>query len=214
MGSGRTDLSVDLDTVDFNLPRAFITTDDSDYQVTRNFTYLTRLVRNVARMNRLYSRIHKQKDWGCDPELALLNPEVTSWMNDLPGDLAVNYPPDGSIPWLSSPFVGNMHSYYQLSIILLHRPQLTHLDPSSMDGQWKHHMTLCYGAAKNLCRLQEGILQSFGLNGLQCMQRGINFTLYCILSCIVLHLVRRIFSGLISYLLTSCRSPSRLQIRI
>lgn len=184
---------MDLDTVDFNLPRPFAAGDDSDYQVARNFTYLTRLVRNVARMNRLYSRIHKHKDWGCDPELAQLNPEVTAWMHDLPADLAINYPPDGSPPWLSSPFIGNMHSYHQLSVILLHRPQLTHLDPSGMDGQWKHHMSLCYNAAKNLCRLQEGVLQSFGLNGLQCMQRGINFTIYCILSCIVLHLVCKRF---------------------
>ncbi|KAF3764375.1 hypothetical protein M406DRAFT_107309 [Cryphonectria parasitica EP155] len=160
-----------------------------DYQVTRNFTYMVRLVRNIARMNRVYSRIHKHKDWTGDPELASLNPEVTAWMTDLPNDLAVNYPPDGSPPWLPSAFLGNMHSYYYLSVILLHRPQLQQFNPSSMDGQWKHHMLLCYNAAKNLCRLQEAILQSYGLNGLQCMQRGLHFTLYCILSCIVLHLV-------------------------
>lgn len=144
-------------------------------------------------MNRVYSRIHKHKDWGCDPELAQLNPDITSWANDLPGDLTVNFPPDGSAPWLSSAFVGNMHTYYYLITILLHRPQLTHLDPSGLDGQWKHHMMICYNAAKNMCRLQEGIYQSFGLNGLHCMQRGIHFTLYGILSCMVLHLVSYVF---------------------
>lgn len=209
---GRTDLSVDLDSVDFSLPRPFATGDDSDYQVTRNFTYLARVVRNVARMNRVYSRIYKHKDWGCDPELTQLNPEISAFMNDLPGDLSINYPPDGSIPWLPSAFHGNLHSYHHLSIILLHRPQLTHLDPSGMDGQWKHHMVLCYNAAKNLCRLQEAILQSYGLNGLQCMQRGVNFTLYCILSCIVLYLVCSTFLASCLRFLTGYRSPSRLRI--
>ncbi|KUI54730.1 Cutinase transcription factor 1 alpha [Cytospora mali] len=186
---GRTDLSVDLDSVDFGLPRPFTSGDDSDYQVTRNFTYLARVVRNIARMNRVYSRIHKHKDWGCDPDFVQINPEASAWLNDLPPDLCVNEPPDGSPPWLASSFIGNLHSYYHLSVILLHRPQLTHHEPTGMDGQWKQHMMLCYNSAKTLCRLQEAVLQTFGLSGLQCMQRGINFTLYCILSCIVLHLV-------------------------
>ncbi|KAK7735841.1 hypothetical protein SLS63_003803 [Diaporthe eres] len=186
---GRTDLSVDLDSVDFGLPRPLAGGDDQDYQVARNFAYMARVVRNIARMNRVYSRIHKHKDWGCDPEFVQLNPNATAWLDELPADLSVNYPPDGSAPWLSSAFIGNLHSYYHLSIILLHRPQLTHLEPTSMDGQWKHHMLLCYNGAKTICRLQEATLQSFGLHGLQCMQRGINFSLYCIMSCIVLHLV-------------------------
>lgn len=166
-------------------------------------------------MNRLYSRIHRNKDWVADPELAAMNPEITAWMSDLPADLNVNYPPDGSAPWLPSAFLGNMHTYYNLSIILLHRPQLSALDPSAMDGQWKHHMRLCYNATKDLCRLQEGILQTFGVNGLQCMQRGVNFSLYCILTCMVLHLVRRVFlaSFVFFFFLTNCRSLSHRQTR-
>jgi hypothetical protein len=50
-------------------------------------------------------------------------------------------------------------------------------------------MVVSYNAAKMLCRLQEAVVGSFGLNGLQCMQRGINFTIYAVLGCIVLHLV-------------------------
>lgn len=192
---------MDLDSVDFGLPRPFTTGDDSEYQVARNFTYLARIVRNIARMNRVYSRIHKHKDWGCDPDFVQINPEATAWLNDLPADLAVNENPDGSPPWLSSAFIGNLHSYYHLSVILLHRPQLTHLEPTAMDGQWKHHMMLCYNSAKTLCRLQEAVLQNYGLGALQCMQRGINFTIYCILSCIVLHLVSPICLLLISLVL-------------
>lgn len=58
-----------------------------------------------------------------------------------------------------------------------------------MDGGWKHHMMICYSSAKLLCRLQEVVLQSFGMTGLLCMQRGINFTIYGVLTCTVLHLV-------------------------
>jgi hypothetical protein len=59
-------------------------------------------------------------------------------------------------------------------------------------------MLVCYNAAKMLCRLQEAVVGSFGLLGLQCMQRGINFTIYAVLACIVLHLVRIYLSLLTS----------------
>jgi hypothetical protein len=155
-------------------------------------------------MNSIYARLKKTKDWGIDPEFVQLNPEFHNWLNDLPPDMTVSYPADGSPPWLSSPFIGNLHSYYYLSLILFHRPQLAFLEPSGVDGRWKQHMLICYNAAKMLCRLQEGVLQAFGLTGLQCMQRGINFTIYAVLGCIVLHLVRTlVFQLEFSSLLTA-----------
>jgi hypothetical protein len=140
-------------------------------------------------MNTIYARIKRTKEWGVDPEFVQLKPALHAWLTELPSDLAVTYPADGSPPWPSSPFVGNLHSYYYLSLILFHRPTLAFLDPNGADGQWKDHMLVCYNAAKTLCRLQEGMLQYYDLTGLQCMQRGINFTIYAILGCIVLHLV-------------------------
>lgn len=186
---GRTDLSVDVDTLDLSIQRPVPGSDDSEYHVTRNFTYLTRIVRNVRRMNNVYARIKKKKEWGIDPEFTQLNPSFEIWMSDLPADLQISFPPDGSPPWLPSHFIGNLHSYYYLSIIMLHRPQLQFMEPTGLDGGWKQNMMICYSSAKLLCRLQEGILQSFGLTGLLCMQRGINFTIYCVLTCTVLHLV-------------------------
>lgn len=50
-------------------------------------------------------------------------------------------------------------------------------------------MTICYQSAKVLCRLQEALLAQFDMTGLLCMQRGINFTIYAILTCIMLHLI-------------------------
>jgi len=186
---GRTDLQVEEDTVDFNVPRLLPNGDEAEYHVSRNFTYFARVVRNVGRMSRVYGRIKKNKDWGIDPEFVQIKPAVDAWLAELPADLAVNYPSDGSAPWLSSAFVGNLHSYYYLSIILFNRPQLAFLTPGTVGGQWKQHMLVSYDAAKMLCRLQEAVVNSFGLLGLQCMQRGINFTIYAVLACIVLHLV-------------------------
>lgn len=182
---------MDLDSIDFNVPRPIPGGDESEYHITRNFTYFARVVRNVSRMNSTYGRLKKKKtkDWGVDPEFVQLNPALQSWMSDLPADLSVTFPPDGSPPWLSSPYIGNLHSYYYLTLILLHRPQLNFLDPNSTDGQWKQHMMICYSAAKALCRLQEAVLNNFGFSGLQCMLRGFSFTVYCGLCCIVLHLV-------------------------
>lgn len=82
-----------------------------------------------------------------------------------------------------------MHSHYHLAIVMLRRPQLSATQTYSTDGMWKQHMTACYNSAKVLCKLQEGILASFDLTGLLCMQRGINFTIYAILTCIMIHLI-------------------------
>ncbi|KAK3393592.1 hypothetical protein B0H63DRAFT_491487 [Podospora didyma] len=186
---GRTDLQVEEGTVDFSVPRPTPNSDGSEYHVSRNFTYFVRVVRNVSKMGRAYARLRKVKDWGIDPEFVQISPGLDQWLNELPTDLAINYPPDGSPPWLPSAFVGNLHSYYYLSIILFHRPQLAFLAPGGVEGQWKHHMVVSYNAAKMLCRIQESVIDSFGILGLQCMQRGINFTIYAVLACIVLHLV-------------------------
>lgn len=163
---------------------------EEEYSTSRTFTYLTRVGALVSRMNKVYAKIKKKKDWGLDPDFVQLNPALNAWFNDLPPDLTISYPADGSPPWLPSPIVGNIHSYYYLATILLHRPQLTFLNPATSYREWKHHMMLCYSSSKLLCRLQEAIYQTWGLTGLQSMQRGISFTVYCILSCIVHHLVR------------------------
>ncbi|KAK3694612.1 hypothetical protein B0T22DRAFT_370197 [Podospora appendiculata] len=186
---GRTDLQVEEESVDFSVPRPIRNGDESEYHVSRNFTYFALVVRNVSRMGRAYGRLKKVKEWGIDPEFVQIKPNLDAWFAQLPADLTISYPADGSAPWLPSAFVGNLHSYYYLSIILFHRPQLAFTTPGGVDGQWKEHMLVSYDAAKMLCRLQESVVSSFGILGLQCMQRGINFTIYAVLGCIVLHLV-------------------------
>ncbi|KAI9802183.1 MAG: hypothetical protein M1825_002903 [Sarcosagium campestre] len=188
---GRSDFAVDPSTVDLSVSDSFLGLDDSELQVSRNWIYMSRIIRNVRRMNDTYANLKKErlKDWGNDPRFVQLTPSFDTWLKDLPPDLHVSYPDDGALPWLPSHFVGNLNSYYELSLIMLHRPQLAASDSFAVDGKWKHHMYVCYTSAKKLCRLQEAILAQYGLPGLFCMQRGINFTIYAILTCSVLHLV-------------------------
>ncbi|KAI9765464.1 MAG: hypothetical protein M1835_007375 [Candelina submexicana] len=189
MIGGPQDMSVNADTVDTNTPRAIPGLDVSDSSISRQFTYLTRCVKNVRRLIQTYAKVKMKEAWTNDPQFVQLNPSFNAWFSDLPTDLQVVYPADGSPPWIPSHFIGNLHSYYHLSIIMLHRPQLVASDSFDLDGGWKQHMLLCYCSAKSLCKLQESVLQSFGLPGLLCMQRGINFTIYAVLTCTMLHLV-------------------------
>lgn len=188
-------MDVDPETVDFSIERPSPSIDASDYQVSRQFTYLVRNVKNVRNMSDLVTRIKKQKDWASDPTFINLNPAVMKWLDDLPSDLRVTFPEGDAPPWLPNHFVGNMHAYYHLNIIMLHRPQLMSSNSFSTGGNWKQHMTLCYNSAKAMCRLQAAVLQTFGLSGLLCMQRGINFVIYSILTCTMIHLVSHSISS-------------------
>lgn len=182
-------MSIDMDSVDFNVPKPIAGGDDAEYHVSRNFTYFTRVVRNVGRMTAAYVRLKKKKEWGIEPEFIQLEHAFQTFLAELPADLTVTFPADGSAPWLPSPFLGNLHAYYYLTLILFHRPQLSFLDPTIHEAEWKNHMLICYNSAKAICRLQEATLNSFGLTGLQCMLRGFSFCVYAGLSCVVLHLV-------------------------
>jgi len=183
-------MGVDPETVDLNIPRPLPGIDSSDYRISRSFTYFVRKVRSVRSMHDIATNIKpgELKDWVNDPQFLSLNSTLTDWLNELPRDLQVIYPDDETPPWLPNHFVGNMHSYYHLTVIMLHRPQLMH-SSTYADGSWRGHMEVCYGSAKAMCRLQEGILQAFDLQGLLCMQRGINFVIYAVLTCTMIHLV-------------------------
>ncbi|OOF96232.1 hypothetical protein ASPCADRAFT_47118 [Aspergillus carbonarius ITEM 5010] len=186
---GRSDYGVDPETVNMS-PTLYIRgLDQFELDRSRQYAYFVRNARHIRIIADIYHKIKKQKDWGANPKFVEKNPLFTDWLQNLPSDLQVNYPPDGSPPWIPSHFVGNMHSHCHLGIILLHRPQLVASKTFAAGGGWKMHMALCYSSAKYLCRLQEAILNRFGLCGLLFMQRGINFTIYTILTCTMLHLL-------------------------
>ena len=216
LGAGRSDFGVEPATVDMTIQRPAPGLDASDYQVSRQFTYMLRMVRLVRALNDNYRRACHRKDWGTDPEITKLNPRTQQWLDDLPSDLKPTFPDENATPWLPSHFVGNVHCYYHLLVIMLHRPQLMSSSSFSAGGSWKQHMALCYESAKIMCRLQEGILETYGLSGFLCMQRGINFVIYAVLTCTMIHLVSS--AGLagspMSRLIRFSRWPSRLRTRI
>ncbi|GAB0143977.1 hypothetical protein EsHS_00004474 [Epichloe bromicola] len=186
---GRHDLTVNDESVDFSVPRPIPGGDDTEYHVSRNFTYLARIVRNIRKMSTVYAKLRRTKDWGVNPEFQQIEQNISEYLSELPADMTVSYPPDGSPPYLPSSFLGNLHSYYYLLQILYHRPVLSFLDPTAHEAQWKRRMLICYSAAKALCCLQEAVLKQYGLEDLQSMQRGFSFVLYAGLSCVVIHLV-------------------------
>ena len=165
-------MGVDTETVDVSVKDTPPEALDPEDLVSRNFTFLIRIARNIRILNDIYVKIRKQKDWGSNPRFVNLNPMFAKWAEELPVDMQIHYPPDGSPPWLPSHFVGNMHCYFHLSIIMLHRPQLMNSSSFAAGGSWKQHMALCYSSAKNMCRLQEALWQTHGQNGFICMQRG------------------------------------------
>ena len=187
--SGRHNSAIGIDTIDFKVQRRVVGVDDVEYQTARNFSYFCRIARNVARLSRAYLilRTRRVTKWGLEPEINQLEEEFGLFIAELPTNLSVVFPPNGSTPFLPSSFIGNMNSYHHLSLLLLHRSQLTFLRPTSME--WKYHITRCYESASAICRLQEAIVDNFGLEGLQCMQRGYSFTIYAGLSCIILYMV-------------------------
>ena len=208
-------MGIDPESVDLNVQRPMPGIDSSDYQISRQFTYLVRKIYNVRQMHDLKGKVKEAptESWVHDPKFISIGNTLTKWLDDLPRDLQVTFPEDETPPWLPSHFVGNMHSYYHLTLVMLHRPQLISHSSSFADGSWKRHMAVCYASSKKMCRLQEGILQTFGINGLLCMQRGINFVIYAVLTCTMVHLVSCFWIFPNEYSLRSNRWPSRRHIQ-
>lgn len=187
--SGRSDFRIDAETVDFSVPTNIPGFDEAEFQITRQHTYMLHVCGNVKETNLLWQTLkRRKKDWGLDPAFIAHNHDLVNFSRDLPRDLQIQLPSDGSMPWIPSHFVGQLHCYHYLSVIMHHRPQI-HFLADAGDASWKSHMLLCYNSAKAMCRVQETIIQKYGLDALSCMQRGISFTVYCVLTCTMLHLV-------------------------
>ncbi|KAI9765107.1 MAG: hypothetical protein M1840_007814 [Geoglossum simile] len=188
---GRYDMNVDVETVNCDAVDPAPGLDDSESLVYRNYTFFARLIMRIRRMGAvsLESRRKGRKDFALDPEFVKIDSDLYAWQDEIPAHMRITYPADGSAPWIPSHYIGNLHAYYNLAIIMLHRPQLALSASYGVNGDWKRQMSAAYAAAKRMCRLQEALLEQYGLMGLLCMLRGINFTIYGVLTCTVLHLV-------------------------
>jgi hypothetical protein len=187
--TGRSDFGVSLETVDFEIPRSSSGMDPSEFQISCQFTQYVRIVKNVQQTTVMHGKLKKKtNDWALDPNFVAHNANFPVWLRELPDNMQIAYPPDGSAPWIPSHYIANMHCYHHLAVIMHLRPQLNAVS-DTYDGIWKQHMVACYSAAKNLCKLQEAVMKTYGLPGLLCMVRGLSFTVYSVLTCTMLHLV-------------------------
>ncbi|KAI5284694.1 hypothetical protein KEM54_001138, partial [Ascosphaera aggregata] len=212
LANSRADFGVSLDTVETRPHWTPPNTDAWEAERSRQFTYFIQLAYTIRVSLERYHQIAKQPDWGADPYYASISSQLDKWVLNLPPDLQINIIPTDSTtsitttttaaaadldlappppsPPLPSHFIANMHCYLHLGVISLCRPLLlASKNFSAAGGQWRTHMARCYNAAKALCQLQEAIISTYGLNGMLYMQRGVNFSIYGVLACTMIHLV-------------------------
>ncbi|KAK5108859.1 hypothetical protein LTR62_007749 [Meristemomyces frigidus] len=188
---GRTDYAVDLETVEMEVPAATAATimDSFEYSTSRRFTYMTQTFHLIKITNNLWRKNRRAKqDWALDSAFVQHNQYLQSWHRQLPDDMQLHYPEDGTPPWLNRDhFVAYMHIYFHLVVVMHHRPQLQAL-LERRDQGFRAQLEICLDSAIQMCRVQEALFRDFGLHGLTFMLRGVGFTIYCVLTCAMLHL--------------------------
>ncbi|KAI7360067.1 hypothetical protein KC320_g39 [Hortaea werneckii] len=157
---GRTDFSVDIESVDLSLPPPSPDVDSFEQQTSRRFTYLAQGWRNIMMTTRLWLSMRRYKrDWALDPSFIQHNEDIDHWLNSMPSDLRINYPADDSPPWLGNDhFLANVHVYQHLVLVMHHRPQLQAL-LERRDQGFVRHLDMCVHAAAMICKLHEALLQ-------------------------------------------------------
>ncbi|EKV04961.1 hypothetical protein PDIP_85540 [Penicillium digitatum Pd1] len=102
---GRSDYGVDPETVEMRPTLDIGGLDHYEIDRSRQYAYFVRNAHHIRIITDIYHKVKKQKDWGADARFVQNNPLFADWLRNLPPDLQVNYPPDGSPPWLPSHFV-------------------------------------------------------------------------------------------------------------
>jgi len=176
------------ETVDFEEPKQ-VMLGPQEFKISRQFTYLVQILRNIRKTITGFILLHKRGgDWSLHKEYVDVEQYYNRFPLICPRDLQI-MSHDDSPTFVPSPFIGNMNAYYHLSIIMHHRPQIHYLMESVPGDAWKPYLVTCLDAAKKICRIQESILDTYHVEGLRFMLRGISFTIYSILTCTMLHLV-------------------------
>lgn len=215
---GRSDYDVKVESVSFQVQSPSSAPDDFEYRTSRRTTYFAQVVRNIKHTNMLWqTKKRLTDDWALDPTFVRHNESIDTWVDELPPDMQLDYGDDDRPVLLNgNHYVAYLHMYHNLVVIMHHRPQLVMLLGKG-DQSFKRHLDICNESAMIICRLQEALFRDFGLHGLQFMLRGIGFTIYCILTSTMLHLVshRPIFCYIVALVLTvSPRLLLRLRIQL
>jgi hypothetical protein len=213
---GRSDFAIGIETVSYDFPISSSEVDAFEHLTSRRCTILAQAVRNIKISNQLWQIMKKQKkDWALDPAFVQHNEDLPLWSKQLPDDFQLQYPEDGSPPWLGGDhFMAYVHVYHHLCVIMHHRPQLQALLQKGDPG-WRTQLDITLSSASQMCRIQEALYRDFGFHGLHFFIRGVNYTIYCVLTCMMLHLVRIHGCGPMQVIRANriCRLPSHVQIR-
>jgi hypothetical protein len=184
------DYSVDLETVDVSMPLPSSDVDAFELQTSRQSAIMAQCNRNIKLSNLLMQANRRyRKDWALDPAFMRHSEDLPAWLKDLPSDYQLEFPADGSPPWLGgNHYIADIHCFHQLVVVMHHRPQLQALLDKG-DPDFRGQLDTCLDAAVLMCRIQEALFRDFGIHGLHFMIRGVNYTIYCVLTCMMLHLV-------------------------
>lgn len=202
MKTGRDKMQCNPETVDDTLPiRIPEVLDDHEYAIHSQFIHLIALQKTIRRMVDVSSKLKARPGWRNDPQFLRSAPTLDGWLMKLPQYLQVHVSVDlnDRPPQLESHFAGNLQVYYHLARMMLHRPALAYGKTFSQGGEWRHHMSECTTAAKAICRLEEVVFEQYGMLGFQCMSRGVNFSIYSLLSGAMIHLVSKGSPAQVSY---------------
>ncbi|KAF2674193.1 hypothetical protein BT63DRAFT_408401 [Microthyrium microscopicum] len=184
----RYEFSIDPETVDCNEPNPDLL-NGVEYQVSRQFTYMSRCIINVRKTIKSFLKLRRKgPDWSLNEAYTSVESLYHKWTSDCPQDLQVVCPPDDSLPWIASPFVGNMAAYWHLSIVMHHRPQIHYLMEHVPGDSWRPYMLICLDSSKKIIRIFESMISTYKTESLRAMLRGISFTIYSVLTCTMLHL--------------------------
>lgn len=189
---GRFDYGASRETVDFSVPTTVPDHDQAELQTSRQFAYFLQIAKNISVSNAILGKLRKKRaDWALSQENLEHNRDFEEWGKDFAPDMQISIPEDGSLPWIPSHFVANTHAYHHLTIVMHHRAQLQTYN-KMQNPAWKDQLEICFASAKKLCVLQEAIMRDYKLEGLCFMQRGLSFTVYAVLTCVLIHLVSTI----------------------
>ncbi|KAF3929818.1 hypothetical protein AA313_de0204428 [Arthrobotrys entomopaga] len=188
---GRHIMASDPATID--IPASFTVFDMTEKELTihMNFSYFVELIKLIRRINDVFARLKTSSNWAGDPEFLQCGPSFDTWLYTLPAHLQIDVPLDPHMPMepLLSHYAGNLLIYGYLARIMFHRPALAFARNFTATGQWRMHLRSCYDSSRKACRLTEAVMDQYGIRGLQCMLRGINFTIYAMLTCTMVNLV-------------------------
>jgi hypothetical protein len=176
--------------VDLGEPRLLAGIDAREHFISHQYVQLAKNIHRIRETILAYRQV-KTNDgsFAAQSNYTAIDQKFETWLTELPLDLQIRIPENEYDPWEYSAFLGNLHSYYYLSLIMHYRPQFHYWVTQPANDAWKRPLLICLEAAKKMCRIHESMLGTVGTLGFECMLRGMSYTIYAVLTCTSLQLV-------------------------